>query len=218
MAAVNSPAHEVEPIEAPTPPWRRMTEDEFVAWCRGFESIRAEWVDGVVVLMSPVNSGHMRLGEFLLRVMTDFVEAHDLGAMHGARFFIRLRTASRLVRRVPDLWFVVKDRLHLIQPTYLDGAPDLIIEIVSPDSIARDWREKYLDYQSAGVREYWVIDPLTKTVEASRRDSENGEFRPIVEADGRVASEVLPGFFLCPEWLWSEPLPKVKDVVRTLGV
>lgn len=40
------------------------------------------------------------------------------------------------------------------------------MEIVSPDSVARDWREKYFEYQRAGVREYWVLDPLVPTIEA----------------------------------------------------
>lgn len=216
MATLHPPAHEVEPLETDPHPGRRMTEEEFVAWCRGFERVRAEWVDGEVVVMSPVNLEHLCLSEFLFRVMVDFVEARDLGAVHGADFINRFRAGDRLLRRLPDLWFVTKGRLDLLRPTYLDGPPDLAVEIVSPDSVARDYREKYLDYQAAGVREYWIIDPLTDNLEAFHRAG--GAFRPIAEAEGRVASEVLPGFFLRPDWLWQDPLPKVREVLRELGV
>ena len=112
--------------------------------------------------------------------------------------------------------FVARERSGLVHRTYLDGPPDLVVEIVSPDSVARDYREKYLDYQAAGVREYWIVDPLSQTLEASRL--EDAAYRPIAEADGRVSSAVLPGFFLRPEWLWRQPLPKVRDVLRDLGV
>ena len=145
MATISQAIQKAEPIESfptPLPPDKRMTEAEFEAWYRGFEQVRAEWVDGEVVVMSPVNLGHMRLGEFLFRVLGDFVEAHDLGEVHGAEFLCRFQAGSRLVQRLPDLWFVVKDRLPLLQSTYLNGAPDLVIEIVSPDSLSRDYREK----------------------------------------------------------------------------
>jgi Uma2 family endonuclease len=195
-----------------------MTEEEFVDWCRGFEKVRAEWVDGEVIVMSPVNLRHLRLGEFLLRVLMDFVEAHDLGELHGPEFTNRFRVGSRPVRLVPDIWFVTRDRLHLIRPTYLDGPPDLALEVVSPDSVDRDWRDKYADYQAAGVREYWVVDPLGQAVAAFRLDPQAGAYQRIAEAEGRIASEVLPGFFLRPEWLWRDPLPRVRDVLRELGV
>jgi Uma2 family endonuclease len=209
--------HDLEPLEIPSPPRRRMTEEEFVEWCRGFENLRAEWVDGEVVVMSPVNLKHLRLSGFLLRVMADFVDARDLGEVNGAEYINRFRAGSRLLRRLPDVFFIAKDRLNLLQPTYLDGAPDLVVEIVSPDSTARDWREKYLDYEAAGVREYWIIDPLSKILEVSRREGEAFHFQPIAESEGRVASEILPGFYLQPAWLWQEPLPKVRDVLRELG-
>jgi Uma2 family endonuclease len=207
--------HDFEETETLPIPGRRMTEDEFGAWCLDHENVKAEWVDGEVVVMSPVNRSHMRLAEFLLRVLSEFVERQDLGEVHGGEFINRFLAGTRVTRRLPDLWFITKNRLNLIQPTYLDGPPDLVIEIVSPDSVARDWREKFLDYQSAGVREYWIIDPMSETVETSRLAG--GAFERIAEVDGRIASEKLPGFFLRPEWLWQEPLPNVRDVLRELG-
>jgi Uma2 family endonuclease len=218
MATIDAIEQDLEPLETPSPPRRRMTEEEFVEWCRGFENLRAEWVDGEVVVMSPANLNHVDLCGFLIAVMRVFVEYHDLGRVFEQEFTCRFRSGPRLLRRLPDILFVARDRLNLLQPTYLDGPPDLVIEIVSPDSTARDWREKYLDYEAAGVREYWIIDPLSKVLEVSRREGEALHFQPIAESEGRVASEILPGFYLRPAWLWQEPLPKVRDVLRELGV
>src|SRR5204863_8223416 len=95
------------------------------------------------------------------------------------------RFASRRRRRVPDLMFISNARLRLLKPTHIEGAPDLIMEIVSPDSESRDRREKYLDYQAAGVCVYWIIDPLSRTIEVYTL-SRDKKYRRIVEVEGKL--------------------------------
>jgi Uma2 family endonuclease len=190
-----------------------MTEEEFVAWCD--EDVRAEWVDGEVIVMSPANFIHGRLVLFLSRILADFVEFHKLGIVPGPDYFVRLPTLAR--RRIPDLMFIAQNRVQLISENHLEGSPDLVVEIVSPDSEARDWREKYHDYEAAGVREYWVIDPNSPRVEAYALGAD-AKFRCIEETDGRIASTVLPGLHLRTAWLWQDPLPLVGDVLKELGV
>ncbi len=218
MGAVIQPA--VEP-EVRTPSRLRMTEDEFVAWCD--EDVKAEWVDGEVIVHSPASTRHVRLAKFLLKVLDDFVAYHDLGEALGPELQIRLGALRR--RRVPDILFVAKARLAIIQTNHIEGAPDLVMEIVSPDSPARDWRDKYLEYEAAGVREYWVIDPLAEQMEAYAL-GEDGHYARIDETerlrafgkDDAIHLTVLPGFYLKPAWLWQDPLPKVVEVLRELKV
>ena len=209
MAAIREQA--LEPAMK-APPRLRMTEDEFVAWCD--EDVKAEWVDGEVIVHSPANIKHVRLEKFLLQVVDGFVTHHDLGEVIGPEFQIRL---GALRRRVPDILFVAKERLDIIQSNHIEGAPDLVMEIVSPDSLARDWREKYLEYEAVGVREYWVIEPMAERVEAYAL-GEDKRYARIEEKDDAVHSLVLPGFYLKPAWLWQDPLPKVVDVLRELQV
>ncbi len=198
------------PVETPR---LQMTEEEFVAWCD--EDTKAEWVDGEVVVHSPANLQHVNLAGFLLIVVRLFATQRDLGVVYGPELQIRLSSLRR--RRVPDLLFIAKERMSIIQATEVDGAPDLIIEIVSPDSPARDWREKYLEYEAVGVREYWVIDPMSQRVESYALGAD-GRYSLIEEKDGAVHSTVLTGFFLKPAWLWQEPLPNPLDVLKELGV
>ncbi len=195
-------------IRRPTGP---MTEDEFVAWCD--EDVKAEWVDGEVVIMSPASLKHVLIADWLIRVLGDFVEDRDLGLVLGTEFMIRLGKQRRW--RVPDILYIGKERLGLLRPNHLEGAPDLALEIVSPDSRTRDRRDKFADYQRAGVREYWIIDPdedelIANTLGANRR------YAAIEPVDGRVHSEVIPGFFLRPDWLWRSPLPRKADVLRAM--
>lgn len=187
-----------------------MSEAEFVAWCD--EDTRAEWVNGEVRIMSPATGQHVDLNWWIGTLLRLYVEHHDLGMVRGPEFQIRLGH----VRRVPDVLYVSGRRLSSLHRTYFDGAPDLAVEIVSPDSEARDWREKYLEYQAAGVREYWVIDPNSEHMEVYRLVGK--AYRRIEEKDGRIASAVLRGLYIKPAWLWAAKPPKLATILKELGV
>jgi len=194
-------------------PGRKLTESEFVAWCD--EDTRAEWVDGEIFLMAPDNTYHNRIAGLIYKVMDEYAIENKL----GIAFFesIQLRLAGQKRRRQPDIVFVSTAREQIIKDTYIDGAPDLIVEVVSPDSTSRDYREKFIEYEAAGVREYWIVDPLSKHVEAFALGKEK-HFIQLPEKSGKVSSKSLPGFFLKPEWLWSEPLPTVFKLLKEMGV
>ena len=205
-------AHD-ERLDGKPHPGRRMTEQEFVDWCD--DKTHAEWVDGEVIVMSPVSDLHGDLNSWLTSLVRLFIEQKDLGVVRGPE--VQIRLASQRRRREPDLLFVAKDRTEILHPNHVEGAPDLIVEIVSPESVSRDWREKYLEYETGGVREYWVIDPLAKRAEAYTI-SEDGRYRALAEVEGKIASVVPPGFYIRPQWLWQRPLPKVVDALRKMGI
>ena len=138
----------------------RMTEEEFVAWCD--EDIKAEWVGGEVIMHAPANVRHVDLAGFLNFILRGFVTSRNFGAVYGPELQVRLGSLRR--RRVPDLLFVSTERLHIITATEVEGAPDLVIEIVSPDSPARDWRDKYLEYEAASVRGSSGNQPMAERV------------------------------------------------------
>jgi len=190
----------------------RMTEEEFVAWCD--EDTRAEFVDGEVIVFSPSSTEHVLLCNFLGTLLRVYVDAHQLGVVGGPEWQVRLRPG---LRRVPDVLFVSRERLSIIRDTHIEGAPDLVIEVVSPDSEERDWRDKYWDYEQAGVREYWVIEPYTKVVALYRLDEE-GKYQRVEPEGGFFVSEAVPGFKLKPDWLWQEPLPSVVEALRESGL
>jgi Uma2 family endonuclease len=189
-----------------------MTEEEFVAWCN--EDTRAEFVDGEVIVLSPESRIDEALQWLIGGVLSIYVEQRGLGEVYGPNMQTRLRVGRR---RSPDLIFVRTDRLHLFAEKHFEGAPDLAVEIVSADSGARDWHDKYLEYEASGVREYWVIDPAIQRVDAyALNDAGRYELLPLT--DGAYRSIVVPGFFLRPEWLWQDPLPNKLELLRELGV
>ena len=138
-----------------------MTEEEFVAWAT--DEVRAEWIEGEVILMSPAALKHIRITSWLNQVLGLYIQSKKLGELLGPDLMVRLRSSSSCVsRRVPDIFFASNAKLPNLRLNFLDGPPDLAIEIVSPDSVARDWREKFFEYEAAGVLEYWIIDPTTE--------------------------------------------------------
>jgi Uma2 family endonuclease len=193
-------------------PKRYMTEEEFVAWVDS--DTRAEWVDGKVVVMSPSSVEQDDLNGWLLNLLRPLVEQRDLGRVLGPN--VTARFASQRRRRIPDILFVSRARLNLVQKNHIEGAPDLIIEIVAPDSQTRDRREKYAEYEKAGVREYWILDPLSEQLEAYAL--KRGKYVEIELAEEILRSSVIPGFYLRSAWLWRKPLPKVITIQRELGL
>jgi Uma2 family endonuclease len=194
-------------------PGRRMTEAEFVEWCD--ERTHAEWVNGEVIVMSPTNFNHADLNTWLTVVLRSFVEFHDPGFLVGPQ--VQMRLANIVSRREPDVLFVAKSRKRIIKETIINGAPDLVIEIVSPESTARDWRDKHAEYATGGIKEYWIIDPKTRKCEASALTRAK-TYRLIEASDGMIHSTVLKGFYLKPSWLWQPALPKVSEIERELGL
>jgi Uma2 family endonuclease len=90
-----------------------------------------------------------------------------------------------------------------VHPTFIDGPADLVVEVVSPESRTHDRVEKFREYQLAGVRDYWLIDPAAKTAEAYRL-SVDGSYERVADASGRLTCIALPGFWMDAAWLWAE--------------
>ncbi|MGQ9497927.1 MAG: Uma2 family endonuclease [Desulfotomaculales bacterium] len=192
----------------------RMTFEEFLAW--GNEDTWAEWVDGEVVILTPAATKHQRIARFLGDFLGNFVLLRQLGEVLHAPFTIKL--PPPLARgREPDVVFINRERLHHLKATYFDGAPDLVVEITSPESFARDRGEKYVEYEAAGVKEYWLIDPDRRQAEFYRL-GEDGRYRLITaDAEGIYRSEVIPGLWLRVAWLWQDPPPAGVEALKELG-
>ena len=191
----------------PKPPVRMSFEDFLTSDIEG----HAEWFDGEVILMTPPNTRHQQLLMFLSALLRYYAEVHELGTVLPAPFLMRIGANSP--GREPDILFIAREHLDRLTPKMLDGAADLIIEIISPESRKRDRQQKFREYEQGGVREYWLIDP-TRNQAAFYRLNTEGIYQLVPLDDGIFRSEVLTGFWLRVEWLWREPLPTLVSVLR----
>ena len=173
---------------------------------------KREWVRGSVLEMGSTSDEHDETRGYLEGMMRYYAAEQEAGAVKGEQFPERL--VENLVR-IPDVAFFKKDNRGKIKPTYSDGGADLVIEVGSAESRGRDRGEKYYDYEAAGVEEYWIVDPARRRAEFYRLVE--GAYEPVApDAEGKVHSSALPGFFVRVEWLWNRP--KLSTVYRELGL
>jgi Uma2 family endonuclease len=191
----------------------KITYEEFL---KKYSDVHAEWVEGEVILLMTASTKHQKIVRWLINILSLFIETHELGLLLPAPFNMYMPAVGR--GREPDILFVAQNRLHIVQDSNLSEAADLVIEIVSPESVGRDRGEKFVEYEAAGVREYWLIDPDRQQAEFYRL-TDAGRYQLVFPGDeGIFHSEVLTNFWLKIEWLWQEPLPKVLAIAKELGL
>ena len=122
-----------------------------------------EIIDGVLYMSPPPAIAHQDASGELVARMRIHAEDNDLGKVLAAPCGVRL--PGQAVPVEPDILFVKKERLEIMGAQYVEGAPDLIVEILSPSSAHYDRETKFNLYQQAGVPEYWLVDYRAKIVE-----------------------------------------------------
>ena len=195
-----------------------MTFEEFLEWAD--EDTHAEWVHGKVIFLS-TSSRHQLLMLFLSRLVADWIEhIGDKGMVCTAPFLMRCQVG--MPGREPDLLYVRDENRERIRTNYLEGAADLAIEIVRPESVRRDYMEKFAEYEAGGVGEYWIIDPATKVTEFYVRDTPSAaHFRRATLEDASTKSggvyvcALLGGLRINTDWLFAADLPPLKRIRET---
>jgi Uma2 family endonuclease len=192
----------------------RMSYEEWLDW--DHEGGLSEWVDGEVVFyMSPLDE-HQRVVAFLDRLLGLFVRLFRLGRVQLAPFVMRIVPGGP--GHEPDVFYLSAEHLSRLTRRQLDGPADLVVEVVSDDSVTRDRDEKFSEYQAGGVREYWIIDPRPQRLRADFYVLDaRGRYRPVPLGDDDIYhSTVLPNFWLNTNWLWQEdpdPLLALAEIV-----
>ena len=122
---------------------------------------RYELLDGELILVGSPNMAHQDVVTNLGTPLSVFVREGDLGKLYFAPTDVIL-SDSEVVQ--PDLLFISKEREHIRTSANIQGAPDFIVEILSPSSAQRDWGRKRDLYARHQVKEYWIVDPANRIV------------------------------------------------------
>lgn len=186
--------------------------DEFLAMVP--EGTKADLLDGRAVYAEPETHHENQLIGFLGTLLGMFVSARsDGGEVYLHRFTTRLGDSDACD---PDLMYVAPSKIPFVNERYLDGAPTVAVEIVSRDSRQRDWVDKRMKYEAAGVEEYWIIDPIQRRCEFLRRQ-QGGRYDVVALEENRIfRSTAIAGFWLNIEWLLATPLPNVYQCLQEL--
>lgn len=152
---------------------------------------RYEIIEGVLYVANAPTIEHQYAVSKILFYLQFHTIADDLGMVLTAPIEVHLSEATRPVQ--PDVLFIRKARQSILTAQFCDGAPDLIVEVISPSSIRLDRQIKYRAYEQHGVTEYWLVDPKLRGVEIYRLvDGEYALLGQYIDED-LIESSVLPG-------------------------
>ncbi len=172
---------------------------------------RWELIEGQAWSMSPAPTrSHQKLSVRILHLISTFLEDKPC-EVYAAPFDVLFPGGDEPDDEVdtvvqPDIVVICdKSKLTLAGAR---GAPDLVVEILSPSTSKKDQREKFDLYQKYGVREYWVVDPAGEWLCVYRRGDDgkfdSGELRESLREYGRIESRVLEGFVVDPKELFAD--------------
>jgi len=162
---------------------------------------RYELINGELFVSAAPLMSHQRASKRLFRKLDEYVESHDLGEVYYAPLDVDLTLpgATGDTRVQPDILFVAKARVNIIQER-VQGAPDLVVEILSESTARVDLFDKRDAYRAAAVKEYWVVNPGDQTVTVYRFAT--GEPRLVLSPKDTLTTPVLPGFQLSVAYIF----------------
>ena len=152
---------------------------------------RYELLHGALVMAPAPREIHQSILGRLHIDMGVFLDEHNLGYIYFSPFDVVL-SDENVVQ--PDLLFISNERAHIITPENIQGAPDLVVEILSPATAERDRSVKFELYAEHGVHEYWIVDPDARTITVFLLNE--GEFEEVdTYSEGEtLTSPMLAGF------------------------
>jgi len=140
------------------------------------------------IYMSPAPSDlHQKILDKVYRQLGNFIEENDLGQTRTAPYDVYLNKKNIFQ---PDIIFISKQNEQHIKRNGFYGAPDLVIEILSPATWRFDKEDKKDEYERSGVKEYWMIDPADKTTEGFYL--KKTEFVPLPFEKEEITFKTLP--------------------------
>ena len=148
--------------------------------------------NGVLIEAAGSKYRQTRLAAWIVYLLTAFVEEHELGgAVTGADGTFVL---NRYNTRFPDAAYITQQTaLDQDEDSFMRGAPDLAVEVVSPSNPPQDMQQRAGEYLAAGAKLVWIVDPEARTVDVYRPDGS----RTVVSGDGALdGGDVLPGLRL----------------------
>lgn len=149
-----------------------------------------ELINGVLMKKQAPTSRHQTAVTKILFALETVVQNHDKGFAFTSPidvFFDKYNNTQ------PDVLFITKERGFLIEPTNgIVGAPDIIVEVISPSSVKTDKKDKKALYLEFGVKEFWLVDPVYQTLVLYVLNNNQYDIKQELFSEGKIESSVLP--------------------------
>ncbi len=190
---IQNPKENLTENQVETPPNKKiLTDAEFMALNR--DGHRYEIVNGELIDMGNSGAKHGYVCSILMILLGGYVHIHKLGAMFDSSTAFKMKSGNK---RSPDVSFMAKERLQGLDDLpdgFLEGAPDLAVEILSPSNTVEEIHNKLVEYFENGARLVWVIHPKEQYVLVYRSAREPD--RLLKSTDFLDGEEIVPDFTL----------------------
>lgn len=151
------------------------------------EGTLVQLIENSLVMTPSPSDAHQKILVKISNLLFNFIEKRELGEIRVAPYDVYL---DRKNAYQPDIVFIGKDRIHLIEEDGLHGPPDLVVEILSHSTAKYDLEEKKDVYERTGVREYWIVEPTTKSVQEFFLNEDKNYGEP-EKREGSIHSRLL---------------------------
>lgn len=150
---------------------------------------RYEIIKGVLYMVNAPSFLHQFITSTLTRLLGNFVAENNLGLVLTAPFEVHLTEDTRPVQ--PDVLFIRAENWPDTEAAFFEGAPDLVVEVLSPSSTRTDRIAKFTVYEQAKVNEYWIVNPKTRAIEVYTLTDEQYELKGEFTNEETIESVVL---------------------------
>lgn len=150
---------------------------------------RYELVEGELIVVPSPRPKHQRVSGKIINQIENFLKETQLGEVYNAPIDVVL--GGYVVQ--PDILFISRDRLDIIGELNIQGAPDLVIEVLSPATAAYDKKKKSQIYFKYGVKEYWLADPDQQLADVFMAGEKEWRWAGAFDQDDVLTTALLPG-------------------------
>lgn len=154
---------------------------------------RHELIDGEHFVTPAPTPKHQDIVGELYSLLSAYVKANSLGKVYIAPVDVVFEEHTVLE---PDILFISQARWGIVGEDAIHGAPELVVEVLSPSTFYHDLRRKMTAYSQFGVQEYWIVDPEKQTIELYERAGEALQLAHKFASQETFRSRLLPGFQL----------------------
>jgi Uma2 family endonuclease len=207
MQAIVAPESQIETIKHEI-----LSFEEYLRQYSSREGLKSEWLGGEVAIYPVTNNlAHQRLLYVLSFLLHYFLSQKQLGQL--VFMGLPMKYSDQHPAREPDLMVLLNEHANRLRPTSVEGIADVVIEIVLPESTARDRGDKFIEYENAGVPEYWLLDPIRNEALIYALDAQGTYERVPLDEQDRIVSRVLPGFAVSQAFMWRAILPDAVELI-----
>jgi Uma2 family endonuclease len=171
---------------------KRLTYSDYVQMTPP-DSGKFQLIEGELISMTSPNTKHQRIIRLITKFLESYLDKNSIGEIFLSPMDVVLGEHNTYQ---PDLLFILESNKKIIEETKINGTPDMVVEVLSPSNAYYDLVIKKKIYESSGVKEYWIVDPIQDTLDLYVLQNNKFQHKVQIEKKGIIPSEIFPGLDL----------------------